>query len=185
MIITKDQIQQMIDEEFERALARRKKLAEAPRRMGIAGEASLYNIDSSELIEFCKAYASLGNAVQDQLIDILDNAETDDVNPNAILMIKDYLGGMNEEIDNAIEAWNEHREEVEGRDIDGDNEEGEDPEHVKKVLGSDDDMDELDEVDLDQKAPPGGERVVKALKKKKNVKNPWAVAWAMKNRGEI
>ena len=38
---------------------------------------------------------------------------------------------------------------------------------------------------LDQKAPPGGEKVVKALKRDKKVKNPWAVAWAMKNRGEI
>ena len=43
----------------------------------------------------------------------------------------------------------------------------------------------MDEEDLDQKAPPGGEKVVKALKKDKKVKNPWAVAWAMKNRGEI
>lgn len=44
---------------------------------------------------------------------------------------------------------------------------------------------ELDEDDLVQKAPPGGEKVVKALKKQKGVKNPWAVAWAMKKRGEI
>lgn len=43
----------------------------------------------------------------------------------------------------------------------------------------------LEETDVDQKAPPGGEKVVKALKKDKNVDNPWAVAWAMKNRGEI
>jgi hypothetical protein len=45
------------------------------------------------------------------------------------------------------------------------------------------DVDEAD--DLDQVAPPGGEKVVKALKKQKGVKNPWAVAWAMKNRGQI
>jgi transposase len=38
---------------------------------------------------------------------------------------------------------------------------------------------------LDEKTPPGGERVVKALKRNKNIKNPWATAWAMKNRGEI
>lgn len=38
--------------------------------------------------------------------------------------------------------------------------------------------------ELTQVAPLGGEKVVKALKKKK-VKNPWAIAWAMKNRGEI
>jgi hypothetical protein len=45
-------------------------------------------------------------------------------------------------------------------------------------------MDEADD-DLDQVTPPGGEKVVRALKKKKGVKNPWAVAWAMKNRGQI
>lgn len=39
--------------------------------------------------------------------------------------------------------------------------------------------------DLDEVTPPGGEKVVKALKKQKGVKNPWAVAWSMKNKGEI
>jgi hypothetical protein len=34
-------------------------------------------------------------------------------------------------------------------------------------------------------APPGGEKVVKALKKQGSVDNPWAVAWAMKNKGQI
>jgi len=46
-------------------------------------------------------------------------------------------------------------------------------------------MDEMESCGLNQKAPPGGEKVVKALKKQKGVKNPWAVAWSMKNRGEI
>jgi hypothetical protein len=43
----------------------------------------------------------------------------------------------------------------------------------------------MDEEELDEKTPPGGEKVVRALKKQKGVKNPWAVAWSMKNRGEI
>jgi hypothetical protein len=34
-------------------------------------------------------------------------------------------------------------------------------------------------------APPGGEKVVKAIKKAGSADNPWAVAWAMKNKGEI
>lgn len=34
---------------------------------------------------------------------------------------------------------------------------------------------------LDQAAPPGRERQVKALKRKKGVKNPWAIAWASYN----
>lgn len=43
----------------------------------------------------------------------------------------------------------------------------------------------LEDDDLDQKAPPGGEKVVKALKKQKDVKNPWAVAWSMKDKGQL
>lgn len=43
------------------------------------------------------------------------------------------------------------------------------------------DLISLDE--LDEKAPPGYEKIVKGLKKDKNVDNPWAVAWSMKNKG--
>ena len=35
---------------------------------------------------------------------------------------------------------------------------------------------------LDQKAPPGREKQVKALKKDPDVDNPWAVAWASYNK---
>jgi len=38
---------------------------------------------------------------------------------------------------------------------------------------------------VDEVSPPGGEKVVKALKKNKDVDNPWAVAWSMKNKGQI
>lgn len=45
-------------------------------------------------------------------------------------------------------------------------------------------VDDTDE--CDESAPPGkGEDVVKALKRKKDVDNPYAVAWSMHNRGEI
>lgn len=37
---------------------------------------------------------------------------------------------------------------------------------------------------VDEVAPPGGEKVVKALKKNKDVDNPFAVAWSMKNKGD-
>lgn len=37
---------------------------------------------------------------------------------------------------------------------------------------------------IDQVSPPGREKQVKALKKKKGIKNPWAVAWASKNRSQ-
>lgn len=39
--------------------------------------------------------------------------------------------------------------------------------------------------ELDQVTPPGGEKVVKALKKDKDVENPWAVAWSMKDKGQL
>lgn len=35
---------------------------------------------------------------------------------------------------------------------------------------------------VDEVAPPGDEDVVKALKKKKGIKNPWAVAWSQHNK---
>ena len=38
--------------------------------------------------------------------------------------------------------------------------------------------------DLDEVAPPGWEGTVKAMKKHKDIKNPWALAWSMKNKGE-
>lgn len=38
-------------------------------------------------------------------------------------------------------------------------------------------------MDLNQSTPLGFEKVVKKLKKAKSVKNPWAVAWSMKNKG--
>lgn len=45
-------------------------------------------------------------------------------------------------------------------------------------------VDDADE--CDESAPPGkGEDVVKALKRKKDVDNPYAVAWSMHNRGQI
>lgn len=36
---------------------------------------------------------------------------------------------------------------------------------------------------LDQETPPGREDQVKALKRKKGVKNPWAAAWASYDKG--
>lgn len=37
--------------------------------------------------------------------------------------------------------------------------------------------------DLEEKAPPGWEKTVKAMKKDKSISNPWALAWSMKNKG--
>ena len=35
-----------------------------------------------------------------------------------------------------------------------------------------------------EKAPPGWEGTVKHMKKHKNIDNPWALAWSMKNQGD-
>jgi len=53
------------------------------------------------------------------------------------------------------------------------------PDCSRPVLHDDEGLDELDQV-----APPGRERQVKALKKVKGVKNPFAVAWASYNKGK-
>ncbi len=43
---------------------------------------------------------------------------------------------------------------------------------------------EIDESELDEVSPPGKEKMVKALKKQPDVKNPWAVAWSSYNKNE-
>lgn len=40
-----------------------------------------------------------------------------------------------------------------------------------------------EENELDEVAPPGFEGTVKGMKKHKNIDNPWALAWSMKNKG--
>ena len=68
-----------------------------------------------------------------------------------------------------------------------------DPNVVREGEGCSCGKTEVDEVEtpspkdhkipLSEKTPPGGEKVVKALKKNKDVKNPWATAWSMKKKG--
>ncbi len=36
---------------------------------------------------------------------------------------------------------------------------------------------------VNEVAPPGWEGTVKAMKKHKDISNPWALAWSMKNKG--
>ena len=38
-------------------------------------------------------------------------------------------------------------------------------------------------MDLNEKSPPGFEGTVKAMKKHKDIDNPWALSWWMKNKG--
>jgi hypothetical protein len=41
----------------------------------------------------------------------------------------------------------------------------------------------ISDKDLHESAPPGFEGTVKAMKKHKDIDNPWALAWSMKNKG--
>lgn len=57
----------------------------------------------TELMLFAKAYASLGGAVQNQMDDLLDG--DDGMNPNAVKLIQDRLGGKSDELDEIISDY--------------------------------------------------------------------------------
>lgn len=61
-------------------------------------------MDIDALIRFAKAYAGLGDAVTEQLDDLL-SGDFDGINPNAVELIRDRLGGMNSEIDEAVNVY--------------------------------------------------------------------------------
>jgi hypothetical protein len=75
----------------------------------------LYETDSADLIDFAKRWASLGDAVAEQVEQVLDcpraasglvEAQADqEVNPNAIEPARERLGGLNEELDQAFEEY--------------------------------------------------------------------------------
>ena len=80
----------------------------------------LYDTESADLIDFAKRWADLGTAVAEQVVQVLDcprlaaglNPDHADleVNPNAITLARERLGGLNEEIDQAFEDYFDLRE---------------------------------------------------------------------------
>jgi hypothetical protein len=52
----------------------------------------------SDLIRFAKKYEDLGNAVQEQLDDIV-SYDYDDLNPNAVRLIEEFLTGVQQTMD--------------------------------------------------------------------------------------
>ena len=104
MRITRNQLQDLINEEISRSLLKQqnRRLIEAH---GTHMGGGLYDIDASELIAFADAYVSLGSAVQEQLVILLDEQEGADINSNAVKLMRDTLYGQNDEIDTAINAW--------------------------------------------------------------------------------
>ena len=75
----------------------------------------LYDTDSAELIDFAKRWSDLGDAVAEQVERVLDDVRLAaglnpdradlEVNPNAITLARERLGGLNEEIDQAFEEY--------------------------------------------------------------------------------
>ena len=75
----------------------------------------LYDTDSAELIDFAKRWSDLGDAVAEQVERVLDNTRAAagldldradlEVNPNAIHLARERIGGLNEEIDQAFEDY--------------------------------------------------------------------------------
>jgi hypothetical protein len=74
----------------------------------------MYEADAGDLIDFAKRWAALGEAVSEQVEQVVDdpncgsmwNEGTENgVNPAAIRMAKERLGGLNQGIDQALEEF--------------------------------------------------------------------------------
>ena len=75
----------------------------------------LYETDAEDLIDFAKRWASLGDAVAEQVEQVLDcprvaaglvEAQADqEVNPNAIRLARERLQGLSEELDQAFDDY--------------------------------------------------------------------------------
>jgi hypothetical protein len=76
-------------------------------RVGVSSD--LYELTGLDLVDFARTVMNLGDAVVEQLADILSGSY-DDINPNALDMIEEELGGVNSDIDEAIQAAREHLE---------------------------------------------------------------------------
>lgn len=65
----------------------------------------LYETDPGDLIEFAKRWANLGDAVTEQIEDVVNDPATDEVNPAAIDMAYSHLQGLNQGIDLALDDY--------------------------------------------------------------------------------
>ena len=65
----------------------------------------LYDTDAGDLIDFAKRWAGLGDAVADQVAQVVANPATDEVNAAAIRLARNQLEGMNEGIDQALDDY--------------------------------------------------------------------------------
>ena len=70
------------------------------------------SLDSYEIVQFAKAFSSLGSAVQSQFETLLMEDENlfDSLNPNAVDMIRERMHGYVDDVDVAIDAYYQWRE---------------------------------------------------------------------------
>lgn len=106
MKITKLGLWRLVNEEYSRAIVKRRKGLHEE-RVHPAYRDELNECSAEALLEFAKAYRSMGDAVAEQLHELMGDDQAD-LNPNAVDLIKKTLGGVNEEIDSAIAVWEEY-----------------------------------------------------------------------------
>lgn len=75
-------------------------------------KASRQEMSADDLIGFAKQFVNLGSSVQEQLVDLMEG-RYDDINPNAVKLMKQKLSGYHEEIDDVIERALRRSEEEE------------------------------------------------------------------------
>ncbi len=74
----------------------------------MSDDEGLRGADADDLLRFARAYADLGDAITEQLRDILDG-DYSDINDNAVRYLREHLAGFNTEIDDALEAYDDAR----------------------------------------------------------------------------
>lgn len=94
MRLTRQQLNEIVKEEIFNSMLKE----------GV--ENKLYDVSMFDLLEFGRAYASLGAAMQEQLLSLANDPGTD-ANPGAVRMIEAKLGGINAELDKALKDWHE------------------------------------------------------------------------------
>jgi hypothetical protein len=90
---------------FDVAVNESSKLYERHRSRGALHD--LYELSGLDLVDFALMLTSLGDAVVEQLFDIL-SGDYRDVNPAVIDVIDKELGGINRDIDEAIQDFREY-----------------------------------------------------------------------------
>ena len=100
------ELHRLVVEEYSRVIEGRRK-GHLSERIHPAYREELRAVSLEALLEFTKAYRSLGDAVTEQLHELVGDPQAD-LNVNAVDMIKRELGGANGELDLAIAKWEEY-----------------------------------------------------------------------------